>query len=251
MDNEKIKKLLKEFKEGKINEEEFLEKLKYLPYIDIQFSKIDTHREIRFGFPEVVYGEGKSFQQLKTIIKEIKKHHSNLIVTRVDEKKAKRIKKEFPDILYYKEAKILTFKKEKEKEKKNGYVCVITAGTSDIPIAEESATTLEILGVKVARIYDAGVAGLHRLIDKIEILNKAKCLIVVAGMEGALPGVVGGITGKPVIGVPTSIGYGANLNGIAPLLTMLNSCSPNVVVVNINNGFGAAFFVYISFFLNK
>jgi NCAIR mutase (PurE)-related protein len=249
MDKQKIKELLKNFKDGKINEEEFIEKLKYLPYIDLKFSKIDTHRAVRFGFPEVVYGEGKSLEKLKSIIKEIRKHHSNLIVTRVDEKMAKRIKKEFPDILYFKEARILTFRKEKEK--KNGYVCVITGGTSDIPFAEESAITLEILGIKVERIYDAGVAGLHRLIDKIEILNKAKCLIVIAGMEGALPGVVGGITGKPVIGVPTSIGYGANLNGIAPLLTMLNSCSPNVVVVNINNGFGAAFFAYISFFLNK
>ncbi|MCM8832692.1 MAG: nickel pincer cofactor biosynthesis protein LarB [Candidatus Omnitrophica bacterium] len=249
MYKENIKELLKNFKEGKITEEEFLEKLKYLPYIDINLAKIDTHRSLKFDFPEVVFGQNKTYKQIKRIISELKKVYSNLIVTKVDEKIAKRIKKDFPEIVYFKDAKILAFKKEKVKS--NDYVCVITGGTADIPIAEEASITLEILGVKVERIYDAGVAGLHRLIDKIEIINKAKCLIVVAGMEGALPSVVGGLVGKPVIAVPTSIGYGINLNGIAPLLTMLNSCSPNVVVVNINNGFGAAFFSYISFFLNK
>jgi len=249
MEREKIKNLLNDFKEGKINEDEFIEKLKYLPYKDIGFAKIDTHRALKFNFPEVVYGKDKSYHQLKKIISEIKKHHSNIIITKVENDIAEKIKKDFKNIVYFKEGKILTFKKEKEK--RNGYVCVITAGTSDISIAEEAAITLEILGIKVKRIYDAGVAGIHRLLDKIEILNNAKCLIVVAGMEGALPSVVGGLTSKPVIGVPTSIGYGTNLNGIAPLLTMLNSCSPNVVVVNINNGFGAAFFSYVSFFLDK
>ncbi|MCM8804912.1 MAG: nickel pincer cofactor biosynthesis protein LarB [Candidatus Omnitrophica bacterium] len=249
MDKGKIKNLLRDFKKGKITEEEFIEKLKYLPYIDIHFAKIDTYRTLKFNFPEVVYGKGKTIQQLKSIISEIKKFHSNMIVTKVEENLAEELKKDFPDILYFKEGKILTFKKGKKRTKK--YVCVITAGTSDIPIAEEASITLEILGIPVKRIYDVGVAGIHRLIDKIEILNKAVCLIVVAGMEGALPSVVGGLTWKPVIGVPTSIGYGVNLNGISPLLTMLNSCSPNVVVVNINNGFGSAFFAYISFFLNK
>lgn len=249
MDKEKLKNLLKEFKEGKIKEEEFIEKLRFLPYKDIKFAKIDSLRSLKFNFPEVVYGKDKTYEQIKEIISEMKKEYSNLIITKVEENIAEKIKNDFPDIIYFKEAKILTFKKEKIK--KNGYVCVITGGTSDIPIAEEASITLEILGIEVKRIYDAGVAGIHRLIDKIEILNKAKCLIVIAGMEGALPSVVGGLTSKPVIGVPTSIGYGVNLNGIAPLFTMLNSCSPNVVVVNINNGFGAAFFAYISFFLNK
>ncbi|MCM8818802.1 MAG: nickel pincer cofactor biosynthesis protein LarB [Candidatus Omnitrophica bacterium] len=249
MERERIKKLLNDYKNGKIKEEEFIENLRYLPYKDIDFAKIDSLRTLKFNFPEVVYGANKSTQQLKKIISEIRQHHSNIIVTKVEENVAKEIKKKFPDIIYFKIPKILTFKKEKEK--KDGYVCVISAGTSDMPISEESAITLEILGIKVERIYDAGVAGIHRLIDKIEILDKAKCLIVVAGMEGALPSVVGGLTSKPVIAVPTSIGYGINLNGIAPLLTMLNSCSPNVVVVNINNGFGAAFFAYVAFFLNK
>lgn len=249
MDKEKIKNLLKKFKEGKIKEENFFENLKYLPYFDIDFAKIDTLRSLKFNFPEVIFGKGKTLQQLKDIISKMREIHSNLIVTKVEQDIAEEIKKFFPDILYFKEGKILTFKKEKKKTKK--YVCVITAGTADIPIAEEASITLEILGIPVKRIYDAGVAGIHRLLDKIEILNRATCLIVVAGMEGALPSVVGGLTSKPVIGVPTSIGYGINLNGIAPLLTMLNSCSPNVVVVNINNGFGAAFFTYVSFFLNK
>ncbi|MCM8772467.1 MAG: nickel pincer cofactor biosynthesis protein LarB [Candidatus Omnitrophica bacterium] len=249
MNKEKLKSLLKDFKKGNIGEEEFIEKLRLLPYKDIGFAKIDNLRSLKFGFPEIVYGKDKTYEQLKKIISEIKKEYPNFIVTKVEENIAKKIKKDFPEIIYFKEAKILTLKKEKIK--KNGFVCVITGGTSDIPVAEEASVTLEILGIEVKRIYDAGVAGIHRLIDKIEILNKAKCLIVVAGMEGALPSVVGGLTSKPVIGVPTSIGYGINLNGIAPLLTMLNSCSPNVVVVNINNGFGAAFFVYVSFFLNK
>ncbi|MGC8976310.1 MAG: nickel pincer cofactor biosynthesis protein LarB [Candidatus Ratteibacteria bacterium] len=249
MDKEKIKKLLTDFKKGKITEDQFIEKLKYFPYIDINFAKIDTYRSLKFGFPEVIFGQYKSYEHLKNIISKMKEIHSNFIITKVDEKIAKKLKKDFPEIIYFKEAKILTFKKEKRK--KEGYVCVVTAGTSDIPVAEESAICLEILGIKVERIYDVGVAGIHRLLDKIEILNNSKCIIVVAGMEGALPSIVGGIVGKPVIAVPTSIGYGANLNGIAPLLTMLNSCSPNVVVVNINNGFGAAFFTYISFFFNK
>ncbi|MCX7917819.1 MAG: nickel pincer cofactor biosynthesis protein LarB [bacterium] len=249
MDRGKLEKLLKDFKRGKITEDEFIEKLKYFPYYDLNFVKIDTHRSLKFGFPEVIFGQNKTLQQIKGILLEIKKIHSNVIITRVEKEIAEKIKKDFPEIIYFEDAKILTFKKEKEK--KDGYVCIVTAGTADIPIAEEAGITLEILGIKVKRIYDAGVAGLHRLLDKIEILNKAKCIIVVAGMEGALPSVVGGLVGKPVIAVPTSIGYGMNLNGIAPLLTMLNSCSPNVVVVNINNGFGAGFFAYISFFVNK
>ncbi|MGB9677733.1 MAG: nickel pincer cofactor biosynthesis protein LarB [Candidatus Ratteibacteria bacterium] len=249
MDKEKIKKLLTDFKKGKITEEEFIEKLKYFPYMDINFAKIDTYRSLKFSFPEVIFGQYKSYQHLKNIISKMKKIYSNFIITKVDEKIAGKLKKDFPEIIYFKEAKILTLKKEEKK--KDGYVCVVTAGTADIPVAEESAVTLEILGIKVERVYDVGVAGIHRLLDKIEILNNSKCIIVVAGMEGALPSIVGGIVGKPVIAVPTSIGYGANLNGIAPLLTMLNSCSPNVVVVNINNGFGAAFFTYISFFFNK
>lgn len=249
MKRESLRQLLREFKKGKIKEEEFIEKITHLPYKDIGLAKIDTNRCLKFGFPEVVYGEGKSVGDLKKIIEQMRKIYSNIIITRVKESIAKEIKKKFPEIIYFRQGKILTFRKEKKKGK--NYICVITAGTSDIPVAEECACVLEIFGVPVKRIYDAGVAGIHRLVDKIEILNKAKCLIVIAGMEGALPSVVGGIVKRPVIGVPTSIGYGTNLNGITALFTMLNSCSPNVVVVNINNGFGAAFFAYLSFFVNK
>lgn len=249
MEKNKLKKLLQDYKNGKINEDDFIENLKYFPYIDTNFAKVDTHRTLKFDFPEVVFGKGKKLSHLKEIIQNIRKIHSNLIITKVEPEIANEIKKFFPDIIYFEEARILTFKKEKPKFK--DYVSIVTAGTADIPVAEEAAITLEILGVKVERIYDVGVAGLHRLLDKLKILNSSKCVIVAAGMEGALPSVVGGLISKPVIAVPTSIGYGMNLNGIAPLLTMLNSCTPNVVVVNIDNGFGASFFVYISFFLSK
>lgn len=243
MEIRRLKKILKDYKKGKIGEKEILEQLQYLPYIDIGFTKIDTHRNLKFGFPEVIYGEGKTLSQIEKIVKEMLKRHSKLIITKVDEKFALQIIKKFPSLRYYKECRIISTKIKKTKKKK--YICVVSGGTSDIPVAEEASIVAEILGNRVVRIYDAGVAGFHRLIDKIEILNGAECLIVVAGMEGALPSVVGGIVGKPVIAVPTSVGYGTNFKGIAPLLTMLNSCSPNVVVVNIDNGFGAAFFAHL------
>jgi len=240
MDIKKIKILLKNYKKGIIQEKDFIENLKLFPYIDINFAKIDTHRSLRFGFPEIVYGKGKSLSYLKEIIKTILKQHSNILITKVEKEVAEEIKKEFPNILYFPLAKIITLKKPKIKNKK--YICVLSAGTSDMSIAEEASLTCEILGNRVERVYDVGVAGLHRVLSHISVLRKASCLIVVAGMEGALPSVVGGIVDKPVIGVPTSIGYGTNFYGISALLTMLNSCTPNVVVVNIDNGFGAGFF---------
>lgn len=244
MDRQRLTKLLKSYKKGAISEKALIEKMKVLPYINMDFARLDTHRTIKFGFPEVVYAPGKSIEQIVRIIKSILKTHSNFIVTRVTPAQAERIKKEIPGILYYEPARILSLKKIKKSEKKK-YVAVVSAGTSDIPVAEESATILEILGDRVERLYDVGVAGLHRLLDKSEVLNAAECLIVVAGMEGALPSVVGGIVSRPVIAVPTSIGYGANFSGVAPLLTMLNSCTANVVVVNIDNGFGAGFFAHL------
>ncbi len=244
MDRQHLTKLLKSYKKGAISEKALIEKMKVLPYINMDFARLDTHRAIKFGFPEVVYAPGKSIEQIVRIIKSILKTHSNFIVTRVTPAQAERIKKEIPGILYYEPARILSLKKIKKREKKK-YVAVVSAGTSDIPVAEESATILEILGDRVERLYDVGVAGLHRLLDKSEVLNAAECLIVVAGMEGALPSVVGGIVSRPVIAVPTSIGYGANFAGVAPLLTMLNSCTANVVVVNIDNGFGAGFFAHL------
>ncbi|HDN97671.1 MAG TPA: nickel pincer cofactor biosynthesis protein LarB [bacterium] len=243
MEINRLKKLLSDYKKGNISQKKIIEKLKILPYLDINFAKIDTNRSLKFGFPEVIYGEGKSISQLKEIIKRLKKINSNFMVTKLEKSVADKIIEEFPDLIYFPEGKILTLKKEKPRKRK--YICVVSAGTSDLEVAEEASLTCEILGNKVKRIYDAGVAGLHRIIDKISILEKSKCVIVVAGMDGVLPSVIGGLVSRPVIAVPTSIGYGANFKGIAPLLTMLNSCSPNVVVVNINNGFGAGFFAHL------
>ncbi|RKY30843.1 MAG: nickel pincer cofactor biosynthesis protein LarB [Candidatus Omnitrophota bacterium] len=243
MEIDRLKKLLSDYKKGNISQKKIIEKLKILPYLDINSAKIDTNRSLKFGFPEVIYGEGKSISQLKEIIKRLKKINSNFMVTKLEKSVADKIIEEFPDLIYFPEGKILTLKKEKPRKRK--YICVVSAGTSDLEVAEEASLTCEILGNKVKRIYDAGVAGLHRIIDKISILEKSKCVIVVAGMDGVLPSVIGGLVSRPVIAVPTSIGYGANFKGIAPLLTMLNSCSPNVVVVNINNGFGAGFFAHL------
>lgn len=241
MDSEKLKKILRDYKEGKIKEEKILEYFLYFPYKDLKFAKIDTHRSLKFGFPEVVFAPGKKFEHLVEIIENMLGMHANFMITKLDESTANKLKEKFPSLIYFTEAKIMC-KKINKKRTRKGYICVVCGGTADIPIAEEAAKTAEILGNKVERIYDAGVAGIHRLLDKVDILNKSRCVIVVAGMEGALPSVVGGLVSKPVIAVPTSVGYGTNLSGIAPLLTMLNSCSPNVVVVNIDNGFGAGFF---------
>jgi len=223
----------------KLKKLKILEELQYFPYRDIGFAKIDTHRNLKFGFPEVIYAPGKKIQYLIKIVENMMKLHSNFMITKIEEDLSEKLKEKFPSLIYFPEAKIMSVKKKKPTKK--GYICVVCAGTSDIPVAEEAATTAE-LGNRVERIYDAGVAGIHRLFDKIDILNKSKCVIAVAGMEGALPSVIGGIVAKPVIAVPTSVGYGTSFSGITPLLTMLNSCSPNVVVVNIDNGFGAAFF---------
>ena len=243
MEVERLKKILENYRKGKISQRKVLKELQYFPYKEVGFSKIDTHRNLKFGFPEVIYGAGKSISQIERIVREMLKKHSKLIITKIGEEVASELIKKFPSLRYYREAKIVSTQIKKSKKRK--YICVVSAGTSDIPVAEEASVVAEILGNRVVRIYDAGVAGLHRLLDKIEILNGAECLIVVAGMEGALPSVVGGIVGKPVIAVPTSVGYGTNFKGITPLLTMLNSCSPNVVVVNIDNGFGAAFFAHL------
>ncbi|HNS31416.1 MAG TPA: nickel pincer cofactor biosynthesis protein LarB [bacterium] len=244
MERKKLRELLNGYKKGTISEKKLLEKLKIFPYIDMDFVKLDTHRSIRFGFPEVVYAPGKTVEQIIRIIKAILDTHSDFMVTRTSREQAEKIKEQMPEILYHETAGILTLKKKK-MNRSSKYTAVVSAGTADIPVAEEAAVVLEILGDRVERLYDVGVAGLHRLLDKADMLNRAQSLIVVAGMEGALPSVVGGIVSRPVIAVPTSVGYGTNFAGVAPLLTMLNSCSPNVAVVNIDNGFGAAFFAHL------
>ncbi|MCM8788587.1 MAG: nickel pincer cofactor biosynthesis protein LarB [Candidatus Omnitrophica bacterium] len=242
VDIKKIEEILKEYKNGKLTFEKVVEELKFLPFADLFHSKIDHHRTLRFGFPEIVYGEGKKIEHLLAIISEFVKRYEKFIATRISQKQADEILKKYPSLAYYPEARILTGKKpEKQKIKE---VAVICAGTSDYPVAEEAAIILEILGKGVERIYDVGVTGIHRIVPHLKKINRCRILIVVAGMEGALPSVVAGLTGKPVIGVPTSVGYGTNIKGFAPLFTMLNSCAP-IVVVNIDNGFGAAFFSYL------
>lgn len=209
-------------------------------FCDLGFAKIDTDRANRRGFPEVVFAQGKSLIQLKQISRTFIASGHPLILTRISQEQYKFLKKTYPKLKLNPLGKIAYL--TKNNIKKIGNVLIITAGTSDIPIAEEAAVTLEIMGNNVTRLYDVGVAGVHRVLDKKELLRKANCIIVVAGMEGALASLVSGLVSSPVIGVPTSCGYGANFGGLSSLLTMLNSCSPGVGVVNIDNGFGAGYF---------
>lgn len=217
--------------------------LKSLPYQDLDFARMDHHRVLRKGFGEVIYCEGKKPEQIKKIVESILMHKGVLFLTRADRKLYEYLSTYYPSLKYNELARIIYLKKTRIRNKKT--VLIITAGTSDIPVAEEAKLILEIMGNRVKMIYDVGVAGIHRLFDKLQELLKANVIIVIAGMDGALPSVVGGLTDKPVIAVPTSIGYGANFKGIAPLLTMLNSCAPGVAVVNIDNGFGAGYFASI------
>ena len=211
------------------------------PYTDIGFAKIDNHRKLRRGFPEVVFGKGKTTEQVVKISQKIIAHDGILLVTHADRRAFLKLKKSYPGIKFDEKARIISYVK-KRPALKNGLVLIVTAGTSDLPVAAEARATLEVMGNRVELLCDVGVAGIHRLLDKQKILDKANVIIVIAGMEGALASVVSGLVSKAVIAVPTSIGYGASFGGIAPLLTMMNSCSPGVAVVNIDNGFGAAYF---------
>jgi hypothetical protein len=202
---------------------------------------VDHHRSLRKGFPEVIWGEGKTPEQILSIMKGLKERDQNILLTRLEEKKAKRVKKVFGNSHYYPLSKTLTFLTHPVKLEGKGTILVMTAGTTDIPVAEEAVVTAEIMGNRVETLYDVGVAGIHRLLSQKKRLDEARVLIVVAGMEGALPSVVGGLVDKPVIAVPTSVGYGASFGGITALLAMLNSCASGVSVVNINNGFGAGY----------
>ncbi len=241
MDKNSIIRLLNEFKKGKVSIDDTLNTLKKLPYENIGFAHVDHHRALRAGHPEMVFGEPKSAAQITGILRAIAKHKANVIVTRLDEKKGKSVVKSVPGAVYHKDAKLLTMLKKKVVIRTRGAILVVTAGTSDIPVAEEAAITAEVMGNKVQRLFDVGVAGLHRLLGNYDIIGKAAVLIVAAGMEGALPSVVAGLVDKPVIALPTSIGYGASFGGITALLSMLNSCASGVTVVNIDNGFGAGY----------
>lgn len=242
MYEQKIKEIMHEVKNKKINVDEAVKKLKFMPFEDLGFAKIDYHRALRRGFPEVVFCQHKTTGQVVAIVKKLASNNSNVLATRATEEMFNAVKKHVKIAQYNKTSKTIIIQNKKNKNLKNGKILVLSAGTSDMPVAEEAAAVAEAMGNKVERIYDVGVAGLHRLLNNKEKINDANVLVVVAGMDGVLPSVVSGIFGKPIIAVPTSVGYGASFKGIAPLLTMLNSCSPGVVVVNIDNGFGAGYF---------
>jgi NCAIR mutase (PurE)-related protein len=214
-------------------------------YAELGFAKVDHHRIKRKGFPEVIYCEGKTPQQIAKIAQNIWAAGHNVLATRADKKAYLAVKKVLKKAVYHEEARIIVVKKvESRKQSTEHRIGIVTAGTADQPIAEEAAVTAEFLGLTVERLYDVGVAGIHRLINNMDKIKKAKVLIVVAGMEGALPSVLGGLVDKPIIAVPTSVGYGASFNGLSALLTMMNSCAPGIAVVNIDNGFGAAVMAY-------
>lgn len=235
-----MEEILEQVQKGTISVAEAKEKL--ATYENLGFAKVDHHRKKRQGFPEVIYGEGKSVEQIISIIRALRSKNNHVLVTRVSAEKAGDVLREFPDFIYNQAARILFWKhKDKADVALKGYIAVVCAGTSDLNVAEEAAVTAETLGCEVRRIYDVGVAGIHRLLDNIEEIQSATVTVVVAGMEGALPSVIGGLISNPIIAVPTSIGYGANFHGLSALLTMLNSCASGISVVNIDNGFGAAY----------
>jgi pyridinium-3,5-biscarboxylic acid mononucleotide synthase len=238
MNANELKKLLTDLSKNKLSPADAMKQLQNLPYENIDFAKIDHHRELRNGSPEVIYCPGKTVLQIKKIIQSLQKADSNILATKLTGDAFKKLKTSLPKNAEYNEqGQILAIRNKKPQNK--GLITIITAGTSDIPIAEEAAATARLMGSRVETIFDVGVAGLHRLLDNMEQINKARVLIVVAGMEGALASVVGGLVSQPIIAVPTSIGYGASFGGISALLTMLNSCATGIAVVNIDNGFGA------------
>jgi NCAIR mutase (PurE)-related protein len=226
-------------REGAVSAEEALERLRSLPYEDLGFASVDHHRSLRKGFPEVVLGDGKTPEQAAAIAERLAAQSDRLLVTRADMAMYQAVKERVPAAAYNVTARVITLDRSGEARRPGVAVCC--AGTSDVPVAEEAAVTAELMGSVVDRMYDVGVAGLHRLLDKSERLRAAKAIVVVAGMEGALPSVVAGLVAAPLIAVPTSVGYGASFRGLAPLLAMLNACAAGVAVVNIDNGFGAGY----------
>ena len=240
MTPEYLKTLLESVRRGATPVDEALSQLRQLPFEDVGCAQVDHHRELRQGMPEVIFGEGKSIEQITRIMSAMAGKGSNILVTRLSADKAQALERSFPAANYQQDARCLTLEQRPVELRGRGTILVVSAGTSDIPVAAEALVTAAFLGNTVEHVYDIGVAGIHRLLARREQLDAASVIIVVAGMEGALPSVVGGLVDKPVIAVPTSIGYGASFGGIAALLGMLNSCAAGVTVVNIDNGFGAA-----------
>jgi NCAIR mutase (PurE)-related protein len=236
-----LRKLLEEVQRGKVQVEEALRELRTFPYEQIDCATIDHHRPLRQGAPETIFGAGKTAAQVISIMRKMQDKRNNILVTRLDREKVPPIKRAFPKARYYPQSRVLTLLNHSIKAAGRGTILVVCAGTSDIPVAEEAILTARMMGNRVEHLYDVGVAGIHRLMGQRDRLMAAHVLIVIAGMEGALPSVVGGLVDRPVIAVPTSVGYGSHFGGITALLAMLNSCASGVTVVNIDNGYGAAF----------
>lgn len=254
MNKQQISLILKRLQSGEISPEEAEQALideggisqvqkeqNQAQIADLGYAQLDLERPKRTGFPEVIYGEGKTAQQIIGIFHKLMEHSDRVLATRVSQDKAKFVQEAIPTLQYHEQARALTWFKRPMLSVRPGYVAIVCAGTSDLPVAEEAAITVECMGSRVERIYDVGVAGIHRLFRKLDLIREADVIVVAAGMEGALVSVVGGLVSKPVIAVPTSVGYGASFQGVAALLAMLNACAPGISVVNIDNGFGAGY----------
>ncbi|PYY07971.1 MAG: nickel pincer cofactor biosynthesis protein LarB [Acidobacteria bacterium] len=247
MNAHSIRKLFDEVRNGRLSPDDAVDRLRHLPFEDLGYAKVDHHRVLRAGMPEVIFGQGKTPAQVAGIFARLAQHNGNVLVTRADEQQLASVKKEAPKVEYRALARAILLKRDRKKYGK-GKIAVVSAGTSDIPVAEEAVVTAEVMGNDVEHLSDVGVAGIHRLLANRNSLTAARVVIVCAGMEGALPSVVGGLVGVPVIAVPTSVGYGAAFKGVAALLGMMNSCASNVSVVNIDNGFGAG---YVASLINR
>ncbi|MET0643377.1 MAG: nickel pincer cofactor biosynthesis protein LarB [Candidatus Binatia bacterium] len=241
MDSERIVELLTKVRRGKVSVSQAVARLRHLPFEDLGFAKVDHHRTLRQGFPEVIMGQGKQPKEIAAIVRALRRRRANVLVTRLSAEKMAMVKKLVSGLKYHAAAHAATCVGKPIKITGKGAVLVVCAGTSDIPVAEEAALTAAMMGNRVEKLFDVGVAGIHRLLGNRQQLYAASVVIVIAGMEGALPSVVAGLIDKPVIAVPTSVGYGASFNGLAALLAMLNSCASGITVVNIDNGFGAGF----------
>jgi len=247
MNPDSIRKLFDQVKKGKLSPDDAVQRLRHLPFEDLGFAKVDHHRPLRAGMPEVIFGQGKTPKQVAEIFTRLARHGRNVLVTRATEAQFAAVKKKIRAAQFHELARAITRQRDRTKLGK-GTIAVVSAGTSDIPVAEEAVVTAEIMGNDVEHVYDVGVAGIHRLLASREMLARARVVIVCAGMEGALPSVVAGLISAPVIAVPTSVGYGASFQGLTALLGMMNSCASNVTVVNIDNGFGAG---YVASIINR
>ncbi|MFO7667266.1 MAG: nickel pincer cofactor biosynthesis protein LarB, partial [Desulfobacterales bacterium] len=245
MDREYLERILKGVSTGTFTVEDAIKSFKHIHLEDIDYAHVDHHRSLRKGFPEVIFGEGKTYIQIVGIMEKMAAQEEIILVTRADKQKAESVLSRFPDAVYHEDARMIVWKKKDIISQGKGRILVLSAGTSDIPVAKEAYLTAQAMGNEVDSVFDVGVAGIHRLFNHKKMIDDAMVLIVVAGMEGALPSVVAGMVSRPVIAVPTSIGYGVSLGGLTALFAMLNSCSSNVAVVNIDNGFGAGYMASI------